>query len=29
VGRTEERRSLVRPRHKCEDNFKMGLKEVG
>jgi len=29
VGRTEERRSLGRPRHRCEVNFKMDLKEVG
>jgi hypothetical protein len=28
VGKTEWKRSLVRPSHRCEDNTKMGLKET-
>jgi hypothetical protein len=28
VGKPEGKRSLVRPRHKWEDNIKMDLKEV-
>jgi hypothetical protein len=29
VGRPEGRRPLGRPRHRWEDNIKMGLQEVG
>jgi hypothetical protein len=29
VGETEGKRPLVTPRHRCEDNTKMDLKEVG
>jgi len=29
VGRPEGMRPLGRPRHKCEDNIKMDLQEVG
>jgi hypothetical protein len=29
VGRPERRRPLGRPRHRWEDNIKMGLQEVG
>ena len=29
VGKPEGRRPLRRPRHRCEDNIKMALKEVG
>jgi len=29
VGKLEENRPLGRPRHKWEDNIKMGLQEVG
>jgi hypothetical protein len=29
VGRPEGRRPLGRPRHRCEDNIKMDLQEVG
>jgi hypothetical protein len=29
VGKLEEKRPLLRPRHKYEVNFKMGLKEIG
>jgi hypothetical protein len=29
IGKTEERRPLGRQRHKCEDNIKMDLREVG
>jgi hypothetical protein len=29
VGKLEENRPLERPRHKWDDNIKMGLQEVG
>jgi hypothetical protein len=29
VGKPEGKRPLGRPRRRCEDNIKMGLKEVG
>jgi hypothetical protein len=29
VGRPEGKRSLVRPRRRCEDNIKIDLQEVG
>jgi ribosome biogenesis protein Nip4 len=29
VGRPEGRRPLGRPRHRCEDNIKMDLREIG
>jgi hypothetical protein len=29
VGRPEERRPLGRPRHRCEDNIKLDLREIG
>ena len=29
MGKLEENRPLGRPRHKWEDNIKMGLQEVG
>jgi hypothetical protein len=29
VGRTEGKRPLGRPRHRCEDNIKLDLKEIG
>jgi hypothetical protein len=29
VGKPEEKRPLGRPRHRCEDNIKMDLQEVG
>jgi hypothetical protein len=29
VGKPEERRPLGRPRHRWEDNIKMGLQKVG
>ena len=29
VGKPEGKRPLGRPRHRCEDNFKMDLQEVG
>jgi hypothetical protein len=29
VGRPEEKRPLERPRHRCEDNIKMELRELG
>ena len=29
VGKPEGRRSLGRPRHRWEDNIKLGLQEVG
>jgi hypothetical protein len=29
VGKPEEKRPLGRPRHRCENNIKMNLKEVG
>jgi hypothetical protein len=29
VGKPEGRRSLERPRRRCEDNIKMDLREVG
>ena len=29
VGRPEGKRQLGRPRHRCEDNIKMDLREVG
>ena len=29
VGKPEARRPLGRPRHRWEDNIKMGLQEVG
>jgi hypothetical protein len=29
VGRSEGKRPLGRPRHRCEDNIKMDLREIG
>jgi hypothetical protein len=29
VGKSEGKRPLGRPKHKCEDNFKIVLQEVG
>jgi hypothetical protein len=29
VGRSEVKRPLRRPRHRWEDNIKMGLREIG
>jgi hypothetical protein len=29
AGKPEERRPLGRPRHKCVDNIKMDLREIG
>ena len=29
VGKPEGKRTLGRPRHRCEDNIKMDLQEVG
>ena len=29
VGKSEGKRPLGRPRHRCEDNIKMDLQEVG
>jgi hypothetical protein len=29
VGKTEGKRPLRRPRHRCEDNINMDLQEVG
>ena len=29
VGKPEGKRPLGRPRHRCEDNIKMDLREVG
>jgi hypothetical protein len=29
VGRPEGKRPLGRPRHRCEDNIKLDLKEIG
>jgi hypothetical protein len=29
VGKPERKRPLGRPRHRCEDDIKMDLKEVG
>jgi hypothetical protein len=29
VGKSERKKPLERPRHKWEDNIKMGLQEVG
>jgi hypothetical protein len=29
VGRPKGKRSLGRPRHRCEDNIKMDLRETG
>jgi hypothetical protein len=29
MGKPEEKRSLGRPRRKCEDNIKMDLREIG
>jgi hypothetical protein len=29
VGKSEGKRSLGRPRHRWEDNIKMGLREIG
>jgi hypothetical protein len=29
VGRPESKRPLGRPRHRCEDNIKMDLREIG
>jgi hypothetical protein len=29
VGKPERKRSLRRPRHRCEDDFRMDLREIG